>query len=195
MEEFIEWVFAHPLTLRYLVAVGKYDEAAVQLCRIINDEKYQSRDGTTKQQLWNELMDILVKHPESITSIRIDSVIRNGIKRFPQEQGRWWCMFAEYYNRLNNNEKARDMWAIPAVLRRSYEEAIQSVSSVRDFSMVYDAYVQSEMRLLEVLMGAEADEAESEAFATKTACRPRRRATRSRCCSATRTRRTRIWRT
>lgn len=162
VEEFIEWVFARLLTVRYLVAVGKYDEAAVQLCRIINDEKYQSRDGTTKQQLWNELMDILVKHPESITSIRIDSVIRNGIKRFPQEQGRWWCMFAEYYNRLNNNEKARDMWAIPAVLRRSYEEAIQSVSSVRDFSMVYDAYVQSEMRLLEVLMGAEADEAESD---------------------------------
>ena len=162
VEEFIEWVFARLLTVRYLVAVGKYGEAAVQLCRIINDEKYQSRDGTTKQQLWNELMDILVKHPESITSIRIDSVIRNGIKRFPQEQGRWWCMFAEYYNRLNNNEKARDMWAIPAVLRRSYEEAIQSVSSVRDFSMVYDAYVQSEMRLLEVLMGAEADEAESD---------------------------------
>ena len=90
-----------------------------QLCRIINDEKYQSRDGTPKQQLWHELMDILVRHPESITSIRIDSVIRNGIKRFPQEQGRWWCMFAEYYNRLNNNEKARDMWAIPAVLKRS----------------------------------------------------------------------------
>ena len=28
VEEFIEWVFARLLTVRYLVAVGKYDEAA-----------------------------------------------------------------------------------------------------------------------------------------------------------------------
>lgn len=163
VEEFIELHFPLLLIARYLVAVGKYDEAAVQLCRIINDEKYKSRDGTTKQQLWNELMDILVKHPESITSIHIDNVIRNGIKRFPQEEGRWWCMFAEYYNRLSNNEKARDMSLFPAGITYSYEEAMQSVSTVRDFSMVYDAYVQSEMRLLEVLMGAQAnEEAESE---------------------------------
>lgn len=152
VEEFIESLRLSRLTHRYLIAVGKYDEAAVHLCRIINDEKYQSRDGTTKQQLWNSLMNILVKHPESITSIRIEKVIRNGIQRFPEEQGRWWCMFAEYYNRVNNNEKARDMYGSGVHLTSSYEEAIQTVTSVRDFSMVYDAYVQSEMRLLELLM-------------------------------------------
>ena len=33
-----------------------------------------------------------------------------------------------------------------------FEEALQTVSSVRDFSMVYDAYVQSEMHMMEILI-------------------------------------------
>lgn len=127
---------------RYLIGIEKYDEAAVEICKIIDDENYHSRDGTTKHQLWMKLLNIVVKHAQQITSINIEHVLRNGIKTFTEESGRWWCALAEYYNRQNNNERARDV----------YEEAIQSVLSVRDFSMVYDAYVQSEMRILEVLI-------------------------------------------
>lgn len=125
-----------------MLAIEKYDEAAVQLCKIIDDEHYQSRDGTTKHQLWMKLLNIIVKQAHQITSIKVEHILRNGIKTFTEESGRWWCALAEYYNRMNNNEKARDI----------YEEAIQSVISVRDFSMVYDAYVQSEMRFLEILI-------------------------------------------
>lgn len=127
---------------RYLLAIEKYDEAALQLCKIIDDETYQSREGTTKHQLWMKLLNIIVKQAHKITSFNVEHIIRNGIKTFTEESGRWWCALAEYYNRMNNNERARDV----------YEEAIQSVISVRDFSMVYDAYVQSEMRLLEILI-------------------------------------------
>lgn len=127
---------------RYLLAIEKYDEASVQLFKIIDDDTYQSREGTSKQQLWMKLLNIIVKHPNQIHSVNVELVLRNGIKTFSEESGRWWCALAEYYNRMGNNEKARDV----------YEEAIQTVLSVRDFTMVYDAYVQSEMRLLEILI-------------------------------------------
>ena len=35
-------------------------------------------------------------------------------------------------------------------MRNSFEEALQSVHTVRDFSMIYDTYVKSEFRLLEI---------------------------------------------
>ena len=35
-------------------------------------------------------------------------------------------------------------------VRDSFEEALQSVHTVRDFSMIYDTYVKSEFRLLEI---------------------------------------------
>lgn len=35
-------------------------------------------------------------------------------------------------------------------MRDSFEEALQSVHTVRDFSMIYDTYVKSEFRLLEI---------------------------------------------
>lgn len=39
-----------------------------------------------------------------------------------------------------------------AMMSGRFEEALQTVSSVRDFSMVYDAYVQSEMHMMEILI-------------------------------------------
>lgn len=35
-------------------------------------------------------------------------------------------------------------------MRNSFEEALQSVHTVRDFSMIYDTYIKSEFRLLEI---------------------------------------------
>ena len=94
----------------YLIAIEKFDEAAVQLCKLINQENYKSKEGTTKHEFWVKLMDVIVKHPTEVTSLNISRVIRSGIMKFPEEEGRWWCMLAEYYNRINNNEKARDVY-------------------------------------------------------------------------------------
>ena len=42
--------------------------------------------------------------------------------------GKLWCALADYYTRQGNFEKARDI----------YEEAIETVMTVRDFSQVFE---------------------------------------------------------
>ena len=52
--------------------------------------------------------------------------------------GRLWQALAGYFIRLGQFEKARDV----------YDEAIQAVVTVRDFSIVFDAYVLFEESML-----------------------------------------------
>lgn len=49
----------------------------------------------------------------------MDAIIRSGLSRFTDEVGRLWCKLADYYIRLGQFERARDV----------YEEAINSVVS------------------------------------------------------------------
>ncbi len=71
-------------------------------------------------------------------SIPVEAVIRAGIRRYTDEVGRLWQALAGYFIRLGQFEKARDV----------YDEAIQSVITVRDFSIVFDAYVLFEENIL-----------------------------------------------
>ena len=48
--------------------------------------------------------------------------------------GKLWCALADYYTRQGNFEKARDV----------YEEGIETVMTVRDFSQVFEAYSEFE---------------------------------------------------
>ena len=61
-----------------------------------------------------------------VKSMRVDAIIRQGIKRFTDQIGLLWNSLADYYTRNANFEKAKDI----------YEEAIQTVTTVRDFTQV-----------------------------------------------------------
>lgn len=109
VEQYIEWGLGRKVRISYLIAIDKYDEAAVQLCKLLDQENYKSRQGTTRHEMWLQLIDLLVKHPTEVPSLDVNKVIRSGITKFPEEEGRWWCLLAEFYNRLGDNTKARDM--------------------------------------------------------------------------------------
>lgn len=68
----------------------------------------------------------------------VEAVIRAGIRRFTDETGRLWCALADYFNRLGLFDKARDV----------YEEGLATVMTVRDFSIVFDAYALVEETML-----------------------------------------------
>ncbi len=55
-----------------------------------------------------------------------------------------WVALAEYFIRLANFDKARDI----------FEEGINTVMSVRDFSQIWDAYTQFEDNMIEADMQA-----------------------------------------
>ena len=70
--------------------------------------------------------------PQTNLILQVDAILRSGIRQFTDMVGQLWNALSDYYIRRLNFDKARDV----------YEEAIQTVLTVRDFTEVFDAYAQ-----------------------------------------------------
>lgn len=137
----------------YLLSINRLDEAAVKLAEIVNDDRFVSREGKSKFVLWNELCELVSRHPDEVKSLNVEAIIREGIKRYTDQQGKLWNSLAEYFTRAGRLEDAKDV----------YEEAMTEVMTIRDFSQVFDAYAQSEERIVNIMMEQElSDEDEVE---------------------------------
>eukprot|EP00112_Aurelia_sp_Birch-Aquarium-sp1_P022081 Seg611.1 transcript_id=Seg611.1/GoldUCD/mRNA.D3Y31 product="Pre-mRNA-splicing factor SYF1" protein_id=Seg611.1/GoldUCD/D3Y31 len=123
----------------YLMDIGWLDEAAVRLASIVND-------------LWHELCELMSKNPDKVKSLKVGQIIHGGLRRFTDGLGQLWCSLADYYIRAGDFEKARDV----------YEEAVQTVMTVRDFGQVFDAYAQFEEGILSSKMEKSSEENMSE---------------------------------
>lgn len=123
----------------YLKEIEEYGEAAVQISYFIDAEHCISESGKSRHSYWMELCNICATHPLQVCNLlKVETIIRGGIATFSDEVGRLWCRLADYYIRLGQFEKARDI----------FEEAIATVTTVRDFSVVFDAYVKVEESIL-----------------------------------------------
>jgi pre-mRNA-splicing factor SYF1 len=107
----------------------------------------QSLAGKSKHQLWLELCDVITKHPAEVTSLPVGAILRGGVRKFTDEVGRLWTSLADFYIRRGLFEKARDV----------YEEGLATVITVRDFSLVFDAFTQFEESMLSAKMEAAVD--------------------------------------
>jgi hypothetical protein len=86
---------------------------------------------------------------ESFSSIPIEAVVRSGIAKFTDEVGRLWLALADHYIRLGEFDKARDI----------FEEALNSVSTVHDFGLIFEGY----QKYLETLVEHHMNEADARA--------------------------------
>jgi pre-mRNA-splicing factor SYF1 len=91
----------------FLVENDRFDEAAKWLVKTINNDQFVSVRGRSVYQLWTQLCDIVCQHPEHMKSIRVEHVVRAGIKRFTDQVGRLWNALAKYWILLGNLEKVR----------------------------------------------------------------------------------------
>nr|XP_060620395.1 LOW QUALITY PROTEIN: pre-mRNA-splicing factor SYF1 [Anolis sagrei ordinatus] len=128
--------------IEYLRSIDRLDEAAVRLAAIVNDERFVSKEGKSNYQLWHELCDLISQNPDKVKSLNVGAIIRGGLTRFTDQLGKLWCSLADYYIRSGHFEKARDV----------YEEAIQTVMTVRDFTQVFDSYAQFEESMIAAKM-------------------------------------------
>ncbi|XP_044761023.1 pre-mRNA-splicing factor syf1 homolog [Coccinella septempunctata] len=131
--------------IEYLKSISRLDECAKLLAKIVNDENFVSREGKSKHQLWNELCELISQNPKEVVSLNVDAIIRGGLRRYTDQVGHLWNSLADYYVRSGLFERARDI----------YEEAIQTVTTVRDFTQIFDAYAQFE----ELSLGKKTEEA------------------------------------
>ena len=140
-----------------LLARGLKGKAAAQLAVIVNDVNFVSKKGKSKHTLWMELCTLVSKFPDAarVASLNVENLVRAGLLRFTDETGTLWCALSEYFIRLARFERARDV----------YEEAMESVSTVRDFSLVFDAYAKFEEEMLNAklqLLDGDADDEEED---------------------------------
>eukprot|EP00850_Spirogloea_muscicola_P007794 SM000040S14806 [mRNA] locus=s40:534356:540087:+ [translate_table: standard] len=128
--------------IEFLVSSKRWQEAAEKLAEVLNSKDFYSLKGKTKHQLWLELCDLMTRHAEEVTGLKVEAIIRGGIRKFTDEVGRLWTSLADFYIRRGLFERARDI----------YEEGMSSVMTVRDFSLVFDAYTQFEESMLAARM-------------------------------------------
>jgi pentatricopeptide repeat protein len=96
----------------------------------VNDAKFVSQRGKSRHDLWTDLLKLITRNPAEMkkSCLDVDAIIRGGIRKFPSEVGRLWNSLADFYVRSGHFEKARDV----------YEEGVNSVNTIRDFSLIFD---------------------------------------------------------
>eukprot|EP01103_Thecamoeba_quadrilineata_P014553 TRINITY_DN4366_c0_g1_i1.p1 TRINITY_DN4366_c0_g1~~TRINITY_DN4366_c0_g1_i1.p1 ORF type:complete len:886 (+),score=201.57 TRINITY_DN4366_c0_g1_i1:55-2712(+) len=123
----------------YLLKVERLEEASRLLVKTVNDDGFVSKTGKSRHELWLQLCDLVSKNSTKIDkTIKVEALLRAGIDKFTDEVGRLWCSLADYYIRQSHFEKARDV----------FEEALNSVMTIRDFSKLWDAYTTFEDSLI-----------------------------------------------
>nr|OQO24114.1 Pre-mRNA-splicing factor syf1 [Rachicladosporium sp. CCFEE 5018] len=139
VEEFIE----------LLVEQGKYTEAVRRYMEILNNSRFKSAQAKGPFEHWTEMLEVLIDNAKVIpnplplpsgTSMSVERIIRSGLQRFPDQRGILWVGLARYYINLGAYERARDI----------FEEGITTVMTVRDFSVVFDAYAEAEEALISI---------------------------------------------
>jgi pre-mRNA-splicing factor SYF1 len=141
--------------IELLSQVGLFTEAVRKYIDILNNPRFMSKNGKGHYELWGELIDMLVEHAVSIktdfeTGINVEDIIRSGIRRFADQRGRFWCGLATYWIRRGSFERARDV----------FEEAITTVMTVRDFTLIFDSYAEFEESIIGALMDVASSRAE-----------------------------------
>lgn len=133
--------------IELLIQSELYTEAVKRYIDILNNPRFQSKNGKGHYELWSEMVDLLVEHAVDIetgheTGIDVERIIRSGIERFADQRGKLWCGLATYWIRRGSFERARDV----------FEEGITTVMTVRDFTLIFDSYTEFEESVIGALM-------------------------------------------
>ncbi|KAI0203869.1 TPR-like protein [Astrocystis sublimbata] len=143
--------------IELLTQVGLYTEAVLKYIDILNNPRFNSKQSKGHYELWSEIVDLLVEHAAEVetgyeTGIDVERIIRSGIERFADQRGKLWCGLATYWARRGSFERARDI----------FEEGITTVMTVRDFTLIFDTYVEFEESIIGALMEMASTRAEEQ---------------------------------
>ena len=130
--------------ISYCLEQGDFSEAITVLKRCIDEENFQSSEGKTHVELHMQLCELLASHPNSAGGMDVEGFIRHAMEKKDCHDhiGKLWCQLANFYVRQGLFEKASSV----------FQEGVDSVVTVRDFSIIFDAMVKVEESTLLALM-------------------------------------------
>ncbi len=119
--------------------LNHWGEAALLYVDLLNQPETVQRN-----ELWMALANICTRHPVEQVGIDWEALVRGVLatKKFKEMEGVLWNQLADAWIRRGEFQLARSV----------YEEALETVSKVRDFTILLDAYLQFEEGLLEAIM-------------------------------------------
>ena len=126
--------------INYLIGIKEFNLAIYLIIEILNEENFYSKENKSQYYYWIMLCQIINNYPEEINlskynkDLDVDKVIRHGIKKYTDEVGNLWVTLANYYIKMGLIEKAREI----------FEEALEKILTVRDFSLIFNAYLNFE---------------------------------------------------
>jgi len=162
------------------IALERHGEASLLLLDILNDVNAVTRKS--RHALWMLLANLCTRHATQTQRVGIDfeQLVKSALSppklagynviveeeneqdeststttqqqqlQLGEMEGTLWSKLADYYVRQGEFEMARSI----------YEEALEKVSRVRDFSILFDAYVQLEEGVVEAMMELEGEDEE-----------------------------------
>ncbi|KAI5296097.1 pre-mRNA-splicing factor syf1 [Ascosphaera acerosa] len=134
-----------------LIDNHQHTEAVSWYLKMLDNPRFQSKKGKSTFQLWTDMIDLIVSNAKDIktgpeSGIDVDKILRSGLDRFADQRGKLWTGLATYWVNRGVFEKARDI----------FEKGITTVMTVRDFTMIFDTYVEFEESIISNLMDAAA---------------------------------------
>lgn len=133
------YILAYPdqkeAMVQSLINMGFQGEAAVVLIDLLNS----SGDNYS---LWTELVNLIGDSDNLSLNPPVEQIITSGIKRFPDQRGSLTVQLANFLVRNGDLESARDV----------FEDGITTANTVRDFTVVFDAYAEFEERIVTQLI-------------------------------------------
>ena len=130
--------------INFLIGIKEFNTAIYYIIEILNDENFYSKENKSQYYYWIILCQIINNYPEYIDlsicnkELNVDRVIRHGIKKYSDEVGNLWVTLANYYIKIGLIEKAREI----------FEEALEKILTVRDFSLVFNSYLNFEQEMM-----------------------------------------------
>ena len=130
--------------INYLIGIKEFNLAIYLIIEILNEENFYSKENKSQYYYWIMLCQIINNYPEEINlskynkELDVDKVIRHGIKKYTDEVGNLWVTLANYYIKMGLIEKAREI----------FEEALEKILTVRDFSLIFNAYLNFEQEMM-----------------------------------------------
>ena len=130
--------------INYLIGIKEFNLAIHLIIEILNEENFYSKENKSQYYYWILLCQIINNYPEDLNlgkynkNLNVDKVIRHGIKKYTDEVGNLWVTLANYYIKIGLIEKAREI----------FEEALEKILTPRDFSLIYNSYLNFEQEMM-----------------------------------------------
>ena len=130
--------------INFLIGIKEFNLAIYLIIEILEDENFYSKENKSQYYYWIVLCQIINSYPENLNlskynkKLNVDKVIRHGIKKYTDEIGNLWVTLANYYIKIGLIEKAREI----------FEEALEKILTVRDFSLVFNSYLGFEQEMM-----------------------------------------------